>query len=52
MMTNSDLENLIAAWLDGRISDAESESLQQELRESAVASATFISLAHLDSVIR
>ena len=52
MMTNSDLENLIAAWLDGRISDAESESLQQELRESAEARATFNSFAQLDAVIR
>ena len=52
MMTNSDLENLIAAWLDGRISEAESEALQQELRESAEARATFNSFAQLDAVIR
>ena len=52
MMTNSDLENLIAAWLDGRISEAESESLQQELRESAEARATFNTFAQLDAVIR
>ena len=51
-MSNSDLENLIAAWLDGRISDAESETLQQELRESAEARATFNSFAQLDAVIR
>ena len=51
-MTNSDLENLIAAWLDGRISEAESESLQQELRESAEARATFNTFAQLDAVIR
>ena len=52
MMTNSDLENLIAAWLDGRISEAESESLQQELRESAEARATFNTFTQLDAVIR
>ena len=52
MMTNSDLENLIAAWLDGRISEAESETLQQELRESAEARATFNTFAQLDAVIR
>ena len=52
MMTNSDLENLIAAWLDGRISEAESETLQQELRESAEARATFNTCAQLDAVIR
>ena len=51
MMTNSDLENLIAAWLDGRISEAESESLQQELRESAEARATFNTFAQLDAVL-
>ena len=51
-MSNSDLENLIAAWLDGRISEAESESLQQELRKSAEARATFNSFAQLDAVIR
>ena len=51
-MTNSNLENLIAAWLDGRISEAESETLQQELRESAGARATFDSFAQLDAVIR
>ena len=52
MMSNSDLENLIAAWLDGRISEAESESLQQELRKSAEARATFQRFAQLDAVLR
>ncbi len=51
MMTNSDLENLIAAWLDGCISEAESESLQQELRESAEARAAFNTFAQLDAVL-
>jgi len=51
-MSDSDLEQLIAAWLDGRISDVNSETLQQELRESAKARATFESYAQLDAVIR
>jgi hypothetical protein len=52
MMSNSDLENLIAAWLDGRINEAESESLQQELRDSVEARATFDTFAQLDAVLR
>ncbi|MEK6236785.1 MAG: FecR family protein, partial [Planctomycetales bacterium] len=51
-MSHSDLEQRIGAWLDGRISEAESETLQQELRESAKARATFESYAQLDAVIR
>ena len=51
-MTTPDLEKLIAAWLDGRISEAESEALQQELRQSAEARATFNTFAQLDAVIR
>lgn len=51
-MNNSDLENLIAAWLDGRISEAESDTLQRELRDSAEARATFNTFAQLDAVIR
>ncbi|MDE0864741.1 MAG: FecR family protein [Rubripirellula sp.] len=51
-MSHSDLEKRIGAWLDGRISEVESETLQQELRESAEARATFDSFAHLDAVIR
>ena len=51
-MSNSDLERWIGAWLDGRICDADSEALQQELRESAEARATFERFAQLDAVIR
>jgi ferric-dicitrate binding protein FerR (iron transport regulator) len=51
-MSHSDLEQRIGAWLDGRISEAESETLQQELRESAKARATFERFAQLDAVIR
>jgi ferric-dicitrate binding protein FerR (iron transport regulator) len=51
-MSNSDLEQWIGAWLDGRISNADSEALQQELRESAEARATFERFAQLDAVIR
>ena len=52
MMTKLDLEHLIAAWLDGRISEAESEALQQELRDSVEARATFDTFAQLDVVLR
>ena len=31
-MSHSDLEQRIGAWLDGRISEVESETLQEELR--------------------
>ncbi len=51
-MSHSDLEQRIGAWLDGRISEVESEALQQELRESAEARATFEKSAQLDAVIR
>jgi ferric-dicitrate binding protein FerR (iron transport regulator) len=51
-MFHSDLEQRIGAWLDGRISEAESQSLQQELRESAEARATFDRFAQLDAVLR
>ena len=51
-MSHSDLEKRIGAWLDGRISEAESETLQQELRESAEARAAFDRFAQLDAVIR
>jgi hypothetical protein len=51
-MSDSDFEKRIAAWLDGRISDEESETLQQELRDSAEARATFSTFAQLDAVIR
>ncbi len=51
-MNHSDIEQRIGAWLDGRISEAESEALQQELRESAEARATFNRFAQLDAVIR
>ncbi|MBT5693044.1 MAG: FecR domain-containing protein [Opitutae bacterium] len=45
-------EQRIAAWLDGRISEAESETLQQELRDSAEARTAFRLYAELDAVIR
>ena len=51
-MSHSDLEQRIGAWLDGRIGEVESETLQQELRESAEARATFNRFAQLDAVIR
>jgi ferric-dicitrate binding protein FerR (iron transport regulator) len=51
-MSHSDFEQRIGAWLDGRISEAESETLQEELRESAESRATFDRFAQLDAVIR
>ena len=48
----ADFEQRIAAWLDGRISEAESETLQQELRESEEARTAFRLYAELDTVIR
>ena len=52
MMSDLDLEVLIAAWLDGRISGADSQLLQQRLRESADARATFREFTKLDETIR
>ena len=34
-MRDAELERLIAEWLDGRISESDSELLQQQLRQSA-----------------
>jgi ferric-dicitrate binding protein FerR (iron transport regulator) len=51
MMSRSDLVQRISAWLDGRISEAESEVLQQELRDSAEARTTFNTFAQLDAVL-
>ncbi len=51
-MPNSGFEQRVTAWLDGRISEAESEILQQELRESAEARTAFRRYAELDAVIR
>ena len=48
----ADFEQRIAAWLDGRISEAESETLQQELRDSEEARTAFRLYAELDTVIR
>ena len=48
----ADFEQRIAAWLDGRISEAESETLQQELRDSVEARTAFRLYAELDTVIR
>tara|TARA_Y100000589_G_scaffold111895_1_gene106320 strand:+ start:1130 stop:2578 length:1449 start_codon:yes stop_codon:yes gene_type:complete len=48
----ADFEQRIAAWLDGRISEAESETLQQELCDSEEARTAFRLYAELDTVIR
>ena len=51
-MTDAKLDDLIAAWLDGRISDSDSQLLQRHLRESADARARFRSLSNLDAALR
>ncbi len=51
-MSNLELEQLIATWLDGRITEAESEALQDQLRASPEARATFNKYTQLDAVIR
>lgn len=51
-MSTTDLGSLIAAWLDGRISESDSKLLQQQLRESADARATFRELTKLDAALR
>lgn len=52
MKGSKNLATRIAAWLDGRIGEAESEALQQELRDSAEARAIFNRYSELDAVIR
>jgi hypothetical protein len=51
-MEDPNLERLIAAWLEGRISESESEDLQQILRESKDARDRFLSMCSLDSGLR
>ena len=51
-MTQPDLERFIAAWLDGRINPQESQALQEQLRKSPEARATFQRYARLDAAIR
>lgn len=51
-MLDRELEQLIAAWLDGRLGDSDSDLLQQRLRDSAEARATFRQFANLDAVLR
>lgn len=50
-MTDQQLEQLIAAWLEGRITQAESDRLQQRLLESAEARKTFCNYASLDATL-
>ena len=51
-MRDTDLQQLIAAWLDGRIGESDSKLLQQQLRQSDQARATFRKFASLDTVLR
>ncbi|MDA8746524.1 hypothetical protein N9N28_18015, partial [Rubripirellula amarantea] len=51
-MLKSELEALVAAWIDGRISESESQTLQRELLSSSEARAYFRQVAHLDVALR
>jgi hypothetical protein len=51
-MSHLDLDRLIASWLDGRISQSDSDLLQQHLRESAEARETFRKHTKLDAALR
>ena len=51
-MSDSNLEQWIADWLDGRITPADSELLQQRLRESPAARARFLEYTKVDSAMR
>lgn len=51
-MFDPKLEMLISAWLDGRISEADSQDLQGRLRESAEARKLFIRYSKLDAAFR
>lgn len=46
------LQQLISDWLDGRISEADSKILQDQLRESAKARELFREMADLDVALR
>jgi len=48
-MKGDDFDKLIAAWLDGRLSAEDSQTLQTELRESASARSKFRKYAELDA---
>lgn len=50
-MTDQKLEQLISAWLDGRLNESESQLLQQQLLESAEARKRFRDLSALDASI-
>lgn len=47
-MTDSVFENLVSAWLDGRLDEEGSQALQQELRESEGARSKFREFTKLD----
>ena len=51
-MDDQKLEQLISVWLDGRISDSESQQLQAILRESSDARNVFVKFARLDAALR
>lgn len=51
-MSDGDLQRMIAAWLDGRITADQSQQLQQRLRESSTAREEFREFARLDAGIR
>lgn len=52
MKTQPDLDDLISAWLDGRIDETDLQVLECKLSESNVARARFIQLSQQDSALR
>ncbi len=51
-MNNTELNRLIADWLDGRINESDSELLQQQLRQSSHARDLFRQYTKLDAGLR
>ena len=51
-MNPEELHRLIAAWLDGRITETDSAALQEMLRTSAEARAEFRRWTQLDATLR
>lgn len=51
-MHDAELQRLLVAWLDGRLTEDESATLQKELRENAGARAAFREWTRLDAALR
>ncbi len=51
-MSAPEFESLISAWLDGRISEEQSQDLQARIKSSADARRQFVLFANLDAALR